>query len=70
MYKRQALDFGSTGTAVCFRQGEKIQPAQTACLQRTLLHGPFAVPLCDEFLPNAPMGNIRFSAMDLSLIHI
>ena len=60
-----ALDFGSTGTAVCFRQGEKIQPAQTACLQRTLLHGPFAVPLCDEFLPNAPMGNIRFSAMDM-----
>lgn len=60
-----ALDFGSTGTAVCFRQGEKIQPAQTACLQRTLLHGPFAVPLCDEFLPNAPMGSIRFSAMDM-----
>lgn len=60
-----ALDFGSTGTAVCFRQGEKTQPARTACLQRTLLHGPFAAPLCDEFLPNAPMGNIRFSAMDM-----
>lgn len=27
--------------------------------------GPLPCPCADEFLPNAPMGNIRFSAMDM-----
>ena len=59
-----ALDFGTTGTAVAMAQGGSILPLKLDNLQRTLLHGPFAAPLGDEFLPNAPIGGVRFSVME------
>lgn len=59
-----AVDFGTTGTAVALRQGDRVTPLGGPTLLRLLLHGDPA-PLPEEFLPNTPAVPVMPSAEEL-----
>ena len=58
------LDFGTTGTSVAIRQGDRVLPMNAPSLQRIVLASVREAPLEDEFIPQAPVAPILFSAED------
>lgn len=59
-----AVDFGTTGTTVMLRQGERVMPLGGPTLLRTLLHGDCA-SMAEEFLPGTPAKPVMLSAEEL-----